>query len=377
MSSFTSSDSSSRPVSVSKARDMLKSRSKAGAAPTLAPVLSERPISASSAARDKLKLSASKEGTLARPPPSASTTARDALKRNSATSAAKPLSTIPEAASSTAGSSESLSLLDDISAAFGGASLADNSTPASTRPPSSSINKNVTKQYTAKICFLMDITGSMDPEKNAVMEKIVDIVDASLLAFPQVALQMAFVGYRDVDCSAAQRIEVLQFTADTEAFYEGLLKVTCHGGDDEAEDVLGGMEAALTQLNWSGARIKIVFHIGDSPHHGSIFHDRATGCQDSHPHLVNVPRPHTAILSDYADNHIDYNFALVRNPRGNVTTREMGRVFAEAYNACQSKRSELAVMDLTDFSPDHLLEKVMKGLSSSICSFLAAAGRKR
>lgn len=235
-------------------------------------------------------------------------------------------------------------------------------------------SQNSVKAYTAKMCFLLDVTGSMEPQRDAVITKIFDIVDGSCEKFPDVLIEVACVGYRDVDVSESKRYEVIPFTSDMESFCERLARMKCEGGGDEAEDVLGGMDVALKRLDWSSARIKVLFHIGDSPHHGSIFHDRSIGCNDSHPDLVDTPRPYTDILADFADNHIDYNFGLVCNPRNNVTTREMARLFAQSYNSYQSKKNEFGLMDLSAFSPDELFNKVLAGLTGSICSFMA---RKR
>lgn len=218
------------------------------------------------------------------------------------------------------------------------------------------------------MCFLLDITGSMDPQKDAVVEKIFDIVNRSNFVFPEVALHVGFVGYRDVEDS--QQFEVIPFTENRNDFEERLRTIQCSGGGDEAEDVLGGMNHALNSLDWSGANIKVMFHIGDSPHHGSLFHDPASGCDDDHSELENRPRSYHDILGEYADLHVDYNFAIVENPRHKITTRKMAQLFERSYNSCQSKRNVFGIVDLTDFSPDTLFEKVFEGLSGSIQAFV-------
>lgn len=282
------------------------------------------------------------------------------------------LSVIAEKSKESADSTSTEDLLRDMESDFGTGPEASSVNASHGVTPTSSHNQG--KLYTAKMCFLLDVTGSMQPQRDAVILKIFDIVDRSCEKFPEVKIEVACVGYRDVDVSDSRRYEVIPFTSDTEEFCTRLAGMTCGGGGDEAEDVLGGMDVALKQLDWSGGKIKVMFHIGDSPHHGPIFHDTC-GCNDSHPNLVQTPRPYTEILADYADNHIDYNFGLVKNPRGNITTREMARLFAQSYNSYQSKKSEFGLMDLSDFSPDELFDKVLTGLTGSICSFMA--GRRR
>lgn len=215
----------------------------------------------------------------------------------------------------------------------------------------------------------------MERQRDAVVNKIYDIVEAAGTSFPTVAIQVGFMGYRDVT-ETDSRYDMIPFTSDITVFGNALGAVKCTGGGDEAEDVLGGMQQALTELDWSGARVKVLFHVGDSPHHGALFHDASVGgCNDDHPGLYATPRPYADILADYADQHIDYNFALLEcRQRGTVTTREMARLFKASYDSCQSKRNVLDIVDLSAFSVDRLFEKVVKGLTGSICSFL---GRKR
>lgn len=226
---------------------------------------------------------------------------------------------------------------------------------------------SVPKKYTAKLCFLMDVTGSMEPQRDAVVAKIMEILLESDRRFPNVAIQVAFVGYRDVDHGGAGRYVTLPFTSNYDQWIAELQKIPCTGGGDEAEDVLGGMQECL-KLDWD-ARVKVVFHIGDSPHHGALFQE--PGCNDDHSDLQEAPRPYSSILADFADRHIDYNFAVLQNKGGAVTTRKMTGLFESAYNSCQSKTKQFAVMDLSHgFSAATLFDKVLSGLTGSIRSFL-------
>jgi hypothetical protein len=217
----------------------------------------------------------------------------------------------------------------------------------------------------------MDMTGSMEPQRDAVLEKIGELIDKSLEEFPDVAIEYGLVGYRDVDAPSSARYVLIPFSSDLGYFTSELGRCECNWGDDEAEDVLGGMEYALKRLDWTGSRIKLLFHVGDSPHHGHIFADAAAGgCHDRHTDLECSPRPYRDILHDFSDSHIDYYFALVRNPRGEIKTRHMAELFKEAYDSCQSRKNPMQIVDLSSFSPDSLFGAVLEGLSSSIRSFV-------
>lgn len=89
--------------------------------------------------------------------------------------------------------------------------------------------------------------------------------------YPHISLKLAFVGYRDHDHNE-QRLVVQRFTTDVQTFVN-LVRAEARpiGGQDVPEDVLGGM-AVVAGLDWSSV-IRILYHIGDAPCHGSDFHD--------------------------------------------------------------------------------------------------------
>ena len=209
----------------------------------------------------------------------------------------------------------------------------------------------------------------MDPQRDAVIAKISEIVDDCINQFPNVALQIAFIGYRDVDVSTSDRYVVINWTDDPFELGEQVKRVKCKGGGDEAEDVLGGMAEALS-LDWSTARIKVCFHLGDSPHHGSIFHDPSTGCQDHSPHLQDSPRPHGELLDEFAARKIDYYFGSIENPRGQITTNTMAELFRDRYDSNLQKRNRFRILDMRNFDSNLLFEYVRAGLSRSVLSFM-------
>ena len=271
--------------------------------------------------------------------------------------------------------------------------VTNSTTSGSFRPPSNANRTNSTpsiptqsmsreRAYKAKLLFLLDVTGSMDHVRDAVVDKITVIAGESLKAFPDVALQVGVVGYRDV--SDSSRFEVLEFLDVTgpqaaeniERFCTVLERgsgkqFNCHGGGDVPEDVLGGMNHAMTAVDWGLADrscVRIVIHIGDAPHHGPLFTDRVLG--DAHPELQDLPRFYDEILRDYADLKIDYYFATIKTPSGEVLTNKMSGLFKEAYDRCQTRRQEFQVIDMLEFSPDGLFNQVRSALTGSIAAFM-------
>jgi hypothetical protein len=128
------------------------------------------------------------------------------------------------------------------------------------------------------LCFLVDCTGSMSSYIQGVKEKIQTIVEKSKKMLPDLNFSVAFVGYRD-HCDGDARITVLNFTASILEFQSFMGSVAATGGGDAPEDVFGGIEE-VSKLSWS-KQTRILFHIADSPCHGTRFHDPSVA--DDHP----------------------------------------------------------------------------------------------
>ena len=128
------------------------------------------------------------------------------------------------------------------------------------------------------LCFLVDCTGSMSSYIQGVKEKIQNIVEKSKRMLPDLDFSVAFVGYRD-HCDGDNRTVVLNFTTSIIEFQSFMGTVTATGGGDAPEDVFGGIEE-VTKLSWS-KQTRILFHIADSPCHGTRFHDPSVA--DDHP----------------------------------------------------------------------------------------------
>ena len=139
------------------------------------------------------------------------------------------------------------------------------------------LRKMLEKNKNVDVVFLLDCTGSMAGYINEAKNQIKKIAE-DISEMYENNVRVAFVGYRD-HCDGPMRIEIFQFSEDTDKFVSFLGGVTATGGGDAPEDVLGGLEAAVN-LAWSSAS-KVIFHVGDSPQHGSRFHNFGPG-GDSH-----------------------------------------------------------------------------------------------
>jgi len=108
--------------------------------------------------------------------------------------------------------------------------------------PRPSIFKDVTS---VDMVFIIDCTGSMDSYIDAAKKQVQSIVsDIKRTYFNENKVRVAVVGYRDHDCDDSKAIEILDFEEDIKKVEEFLGNLEAFGGDDEAENVLGGLEAA-------------------------------------------------------------------------------------------------------------------------------------
>ena len=114
----------------------------------------------------------------------------------------------------------------------------------------------------------MDCTASMGPWIHQAKTRMVELAQHVKTETENAALQIAFIGYRDYGDEHPLVVVPFQSPADT---MRHIQRIEAVGGDDRAEDVAHGLEAALHQ-DWSGADVKIVFHIADAPAHGLEFH---------------------------------------------------------------------------------------------------------
>jgi len=91
------------------------------------------------------------------------------------------------------------------------------------------------------ICFMLDCTGSMSPyivEAKTVIHRIVDKLKKRFVDFE---LRAAFVGYRD-HSDGKDRVSVYPFGESIDNFKSFVTSINATGGDDECEDIFGGLE---------------------------------------------------------------------------------------------------------------------------------------
>jgi hypothetical protein len=127
------------------------------------------------------------------------------------------------------------------------------------------------KAQAVALCFLVDTTGSMSSHIEGVKTQINDIVRAIHRTGCGVE-GVAFVGYKDW-CDGQDHFEVFDFSSHIVNFQSFIGRIRATGGGDDPEDVLGGIDRALS-LSWpASSGCRVLFHIADAPPHGRQFTD--------------------------------------------------------------------------------------------------------
>lgn len=137
-----------------------------------------------------------------------------------------------------------------------------------------------TRDKMLKVCFVLDCTASMTPWIHAAKNKVLDLLEDLEESHKNFKIYAAFIGYRDF----GEQWYHVNFTENSLENYmqlhDTIMRIHALGGGDEAEDVAGAYKHTVN-LDWNTADVKAVFHIGDAPNHGLLYHDNKVG--DDYP----------------------------------------------------------------------------------------------
>ena len=233
----------------------------------------------------------------------------------------------------------------------------------------SNVIKILKDSESVDICFLADITGSMDeyvkPVKSAMNFHI-----PLRRKFPGIKLRCAFIGYRDYDEKGRKSEPIVKnFTSNSMEFENFLEKeIKFDGGLDRAEDVFSGLELVPT-LTWIN-KSRILFHIADAPCHGKMFHDESLKIFDFYPNGDPDGRQIHTLLERICEKNIDYYFTEI-----NESTREMIDVFNRELDLIQTEHSDWKINKITNFELKYasdLYEKITTSLTTTITNVQTA-----
>lgn len=200
-----------------------------------------------------------------------------------------------------------------------------------------------------EICFLLDCTGSMQRLLSTVQDKIHEVVARIQSLNPGNVIRLAVIVYRDVLTSVAH--EILQFTS-VNNFFAFLSQISAIDGDDDAEDVVGGLFCVLQQLHWHAAT-RLLMHFCDSPSHGRFYHgpevsDRYMGfdCDGT------LGR---SAMEGFVAQHINYFLFSLRPEK----TSKMAQRLKEFYDAHPGRCTTMTTIPVLQSNLDSLFSDMM------------------
>lgn len=132
-------------------------------------------------------------------------------------------------------------------------------------------------QNNIDLCFIIDCTSGMLPYITMLSSKLVDIYEKIKYKSQKGKVRIAVVAYRDI--KDKNRFEVLSFTDSIQDVSKFLGNLKDQGGNDIPDDVNGGLQKSLFEIEWK-SNTKVLYHITDAPAHGYMFHDQ----KDDHPY---------------------------------------------------------------------------------------------
>lgn len=115
--------------------------------------------------------------------------------------------------------------------------------------PSKDLRKtgvDVEEEPTLELGLLLDCTASMSSWIAKAKKTIVEIIDKAIKECEDdgsLKCRVSFVGYRDV--KDKRRFELMPFNQNVEDVKAFIGKVKADGGDDEPEDMQGGLKLCL------------------------------------------------------------------------------------------------------------------------------------
>jgi len=207
------------------------------------------------------------------------------------------------------------------------------------------------------IAFVLDCSSSMSRSIDKIQPQLSKL--CNLLAFEMVnkrrncEVRFATVFFRDHDYRT-KRLESLDFTPNLEEVIHSLDNIETIGGNDVPEDVLGGLNLAVSQ-SWRAEKRFLIF-IGDAPCHGVKYHSLEDAYPDGDP-LGLTPE---GVLGQMRAKDINFLFVKLSSD-----TNKMIEVFQTLYED-KNRGLQLTVMDCRKEAANQVKEKLFKLLREKI-----------
>ncbi len=157
-----------------------------------------------------------------------------------------------------------LDAFEKIADATGGKTYASNGAADMPELVGLAMTEGVPAGEAVDIAFVVDTTGSMGDDIDAVKAKLTELIEDLEAQNPD--WQVGVVEYRDKgDEFVARTVQPL--TSDQELAQAGVSSLSVDGGGDYCEHVYAGLDAAIADLEWRDETVHRIILIGDAPPH--------------------------------------------------------------------------------------------------------------
>jgi hypothetical protein len=197
----------------------------------------------------------------------------------------------------------------------------------------------------ADIVFIVDATASMAPFMEGTKKWIRKLVRDAQKCMSQYisdedVLAFALVTYRDHPPQDITYISnYMQLTTDYNWFRQAVMDIKCGGGGDGPEAVVDALYDAIVNIKWRDCSEKFIYHVLDSPPHGTEFNH----LKDGFPNGCPCGKNWEEVLLKMRELEIDYTVIKLSNDLDNMIMKfsEYIRVDVATPNIpCDSSREK-------------------------------------
>ena len=119
------------------------------------------------------------------------------------------------------------------------------------------------------IAFVVDTTGSMKDDINAVRDSLFEIVKQITEKTSGLTIRFGIVSYRDHPPQDRTYVtKTLDFTEDIKRVHKEISRLNPSEGGDTPEAVADALNDARTKMSWGADAYKVLLLVGDAPPHG-------------------------------------------------------------------------------------------------------------
>lgn len=187
------------------------------------------------------------------------------------------------------------------------------------------------------VAFVLDTTGSMSGELHEARTRALELVATLQAARPQERIRLGVVAYRDRGDAWLTRSSPLSEDATVATRF--LASLDANGGGDAPEDVISGLQVALTGLDWDPAAEKQLFLIADAPAH-TDYADGPTLAQVADEAVARGVVVHAIGCRSLGSDGVEQLRGLAYATEGQY--HHIGRVHADAGGLAQAMLQTLA-----------------------------------